>query len=406
MNNKITIKARWTNETRAYYERRGYIFTNYEDLFEVNEEDFNKNSKMKIYAECQNCGDYFEIEFRSYYQRLNKHTPIFCKRCVKEHKINDLYKKVVNICNEKQYKLITTRDEIIDKQTEIHYICPKHGEMYTKAYNLISGGGCYWCGGDSASIKMAATTLKSRQQKLYEEALYAAKENGYILSSKMEDIVNNTTYIQYICPKHGLHSMRISNFINGRKCPDCAKENRRIFFKLSPDEVEKRISEYGGHLLNKNDYNNQTEKNLWVECFECGEPFLTSLRNFTQHNGQVCENCQKVKSLGEIKIKHYLENKKINFIPQKWFADCRDTNPLPFDFYLPDFNIIIEFDGRQHFEETGHFTYPLEIVQKHDKIKNEYCKKCGIKMLRIPYWNYNKIEEILDKELFSHEDIV
>ena len=116
--------------------------------------------------------------------------------------------------------------------------------------------------------------------------------------------------------------------------------------------------------------------------------------------------CKNTESIGESKIKHYLNNKKINFIFQKWFDDCRDRNPLPFDFYLIDLNTIIEFDGRQHFEETEHFTYPLELVQKHDKIKNEYCYKNCINLIRIPYWNINKINQILDKELILHEDIV
>jgi hypothetical protein len=150
----------------------------------------------------------------------------------------------------------------------------------------------------------------------------------------------------------------------------------------------------------------QTEKNLLIECFECGEPFITSLRNFTQHGGQVCQKCKCTESLGEGKIKHYLVEHNIDFIYQKWFAGCRDRNPLPFDFYLVDFNTIIEFDGRQHFEETDHFTYPLEMVQKHDEIKNNYCKANGIYLIRIPYWDINRIVEILNKELILHEDIV
>ena len=159
-------------------------------------------------------------------------------------------------------------------------------------------------------------------------------------------------------------------------------------------------------LLNKEDYVNQTTKNLLVECFECGEPFSTSLRNFTQHGGQVCQKCKCTESIGENKIKHYLIENNIDFISQKWFSDCRDKNPLPFDFYIEAYNTIIEFDGRQHFEETEYFTYPLSIVQQHDSIKNEYCVNNGIYLIRIPYWNINKIEQILDKELILHEDIV
>jgi very-short-patch-repair endonuclease len=120
----------------------------------------------------------------------------------------------------------------------------------------------------------------------------------------------------------------------------------------------------------------------------------------------VCPDCSGSKSVGEKKIWRYLEYRKIEFVPQKWFPECKDKRPLPFDFYLPDCNTIIEFDGRQHFGETNYFTYSYEETKKHDEIKNNYCKANGIYLIRIPYWNIDKIEQILDKELISHEDIV
>lgn len=407
MGNKIIIKAKWLIETRKYYESHGYVFTNYEDLFEVNKSDFNKHSKMKVFIQCQSCGCYFETEFRNYYSMNSKSDQIFCKKCIKENKLDVLYQSAIDICIKNNYQVLTTRNEIIDRKSDFFYICQKHGETHTKIHSLINGRGCYWCSIEKAASKMVETTLSSRQERLYQAALIAAEKKGYILVSKKEDITKNITYIQYNCQKHGSHSMRISNFINGKGCPDCVAENNRTLFQLSPNKVERRINECGGRLLNKEDYKNQTEKNLWIECFECGEPFLTSLRNFTQHDGHVCSNCKNVKSLGERRIQRYLENKRLDFIPQKWFVDCRDANPLPFDFYLDGLNTIIEFDGRQHFEETGYFTYPLEIVQKHDKIKNIYCREHNINLIRISYLDYNKIEEILDKELsFLHEDIV
>ena len=66
--------------------------------------------------------------------------------------------------------------------------------------------------------------------------------------------------------------------------------------------------------------------------------------------------------------------------------------------------MLIEFDGFQHFE-TG-FIYKhinqktLEITQKHDKIKNEYCKNGNIKLLRIPYWKFNDIEKVLKEFIY------
>jgi hypothetical protein len=83
------------------------------------------------------------------------------------------------------------------------------------------------------------------------------------------------------------------------------------------------------------------------------------------------------------------------------------SKPLPFDFYLPDYNMIIEFDGEQHYKQS-HFTHSnLSYTQAHDIIKNDYCKNKNIKLIRIPYWELNNIETILNNEfIISHKDIV
>lgn len=249
--------------------------------------------------------------------------------------------------------------------------------------------------------------LRERQLKLYEKALIACNKKGYILISKMEDIENNTSYIVYICPIHGLQKMRIANLISGKGCPECSFAVKSEKYRLSPDEVEKRIADLGGELLNKQDYINRYEKNLIIKCIYCGTPFTTSLVLFTQHGGQMCPDCKDTESIGERRIRNYLESHNIAFEQEKWFVDCRDIKPLPFDFYLSDYNIIIEFDGEQHYKQ-GHFTHShLSYIQAHDTIKNEYCKNNNIGLIRIPYWDMNNIEAILNnKLLISHKDIV
>ena len=402
----VVLKTIWNLDNRSYYEKRGYKFTDYGDCFEVKESDFTGNSKMEIIVPCVHCGKDVVIGFRTYYKNKSQNTSIMCSDCRKQIRLDILFQRVVDICAAKKYELLTMRDDIIDEHTEIVYICQTHGITHTKIRSLLEGKGCYQCGRDSSAIKMVATTLEARRESLYQKALLSAKQRGYILRSNKEDIVDNTSYIEYICPNHGPHTMRVANFNFGKGCPDCASEYNSKLFRLSPDEAARRIELCGGRLLNKDNYKNQTEKNLSIECFECGRPFTTSLRNFTQHGGQVCSCCSNNISLGEKRIRNYLEANNIIFEHQKWFSDCRDRNPLPFDFYLSEYNTIIEFDGRQHFEEVEYFSYSLAMVRKHDTIKNNYCFENNIHLIRIPYWDYSKIEEILDKELISHKDIV
>ena len=96
-----------------------------------------------------------------------------------------------------------------------------------------------------------------------------------------------------------------------------------------------------------------------------------------------------------------LKEHNIEFYSEYRFSDCRNHFPLPFDFYLPEYNLCIEFDGRQHFEETNHFGHGIEHQKKHDEIKNQYCKEHSIDLLRISYKQISKINEILKNKLFT-----
>ena len=104
----------------------------------------------------------------------------------------------------------------------------------------------------------------------------------------------------------------------------------------------------------------------------------------------------------EVTIKWFTRNKKR-------FKDCKDIKTLPFDFYLPYYNICIEFDGWQHYNMTKHDTSEkFEIRKKHDIIKDEYCKNNNMYLIRIPYWEYKNIDNILHTEInkCKLEDIV
>ena len=82
-----------------------------------------------------------------------------------------------------------------------------------------------------------------------------------------------------------------------------------------------------------------------------------------------------------------------------------DINPLPFDFYLPQLNKCIEYDGGQHYfpvdfagKGMEHAEEQFRKTQYRDKIKNDYCKNNGISLLRIPY--FKNVEEELNNFLF------
>ena len=70
---------------------------------------------------------------------------------------------------------------------------------------------------------------------------------------------------------------------------------------------------------------------------------------------------------------------------------------MPFDFYVPGLRLLIEYDGRQHFQKSelwgGH--HQLERTQRHDDIRDRFAAENSFPLIRIPYWEFDHIEEIL-----------
>lgn len=123
----------------------------------------------------------------------------------------------------------------------------------------------------------------------------------------------------------------------------------------------------------------------------CGEEFEISVASIPHSLA-----CPKHKNLskGEIKIKEILLQNNINFIQEYSPVGCinpKTGRTLRFDFFLPDYNLLIEFDGIQHFEKQNYFTSSLEEYQYRDNIKNIWAKENNIRLKRIPYYNLNNL---------------
>ena len=255
--------------------------------------------------------------------------------------------------------------------------------------------------------KTSEYNLKTRQRNLYNRAINFCKEKGYELITNQDEIFNSDTRVLYKCPKHGVHETKIYTLITEHECINCAIEHNTEQSKKTPDMVYNEFKKYGGILLNKEDYLGWNYKNLKVICPECKEIFTTSYCAFTHRNGQVCSKCSSRISKGERKIKDILEKNNVDFYREFRFDDCRTVVPLPFDFYLPKYNLCIEYDGEGHYMpirrgiSLKEAELNLHNIQKRDNIKTEYCKDNNITLIRIPYWDFNNIENILKEKVFT-----
>lgn len=114
-----------------------------------------------------------------------------------------------------------------------------------------------------------------------------------------------------------------------------------------------------------------------------------------------CPKCNS--SHGELKIRKILLENNIAFEEQKTFDECKNIHHLRFDFYLPEYNLCIEYQGRQHFEPYSFGEKRIERFnnqKKNDDIKRNYCISKGIKLLEVKFdedLNVKLIEGVIDE---------
>lgn len=135
---------------------------------------------------------------------------------------------------------------------------------------------------------------------------------------------------------------------------------------------------------------------------ECGATFETSRPSFMGGKTR-CDVCSRSISTYEDAVIRWLDANDVEYCRQKTFSDCKRKIVLPFDFYLPEVNTLIEIDGQGHYYPAYFHNCSREkaeesfkLVQESDKIKTDYCHSRKIPLIRIPYWdmdngNYKEI---------------
>lgn len=188
--------------------------------------------------------------------------------------------------------------------------------------------------------------------------------------------------------------VRGDNLRNGHTV-SCGCKRRETLAAAGKNRASDLVGSVFGRLLVKKDSGERDNKGgiIWeCEC-SCGNTTYVSTSNLTRTN-EATISCGCAKSKGEEKIIATLIQAQIPFITQKRFDTCvfPETNRhLVFDFYLPEQNILIEYDGEQHFHKVKNDRYGYEGIIARDNYKNQWCKENNIVLIRIPYTDYDKI---------------
>lgn len=203
--------------------------------------------------------------------------------------------------------------------------------------------------------------------------------------------------IKIICDKHGDSLSIIDDLLGGSICKKCAIENSKKIQSTGTEKfIRLSIDKFGSDLFDysKVDYINNRTKIILT----CKKHNISFTQVPYQHLiGNIsCPKCLKIVSIGEKIIRDILIKNNIKYIEQHSFKNCRNRYILKFDFYLPEFNTIIEYDGKQHFIQGWNSFKEFERTKQNDSIKTKYCLKNNIKLIRIPYTELKNIEKILN----------
>ncbi len=333
------------------------------------EEKYN-GSLNKIKHRCKICGYEWLVSPNKILQGRG------CPQCVGNiHKTHEQY---VSEIAEKNPN-IKVVDTYINNEKKIKHKCLIcRYEWITRPDVILRGGGCPQC----ANIKKQLSLTKTNDEYVFE--LKQINPNIELI-----DIYNGSnTKIKHHCLVCGhIWFVTPNSILHGTGCPECDR-NRK---KRTHEEYVYKVSLINQDVEVVEQYNGSFIPILH-KCKLDDFEWMAYPNNIL--NGQSCPKCNESK--GEKAIANWLNKNNILYESQKRFNDCRDKNPLPFDFYLPDYNICIEYQGIQHYESIEYFggqtTFESQVLR--DNIKKEYCKKNNIILLEIPYY-VNLDEELI-----------
>lgn len=272
------------------------------------------------------------------------------------------------------------------------------------------GTRCPNCNQYGKSKKLTDMEVQDRIDAVHGKGEYILVEGTYTSSVKQMVVVHRCGY--------EWHTMRSSIIEKKITCPRCSGRMRTMWTAETFGEKIKDMS--NGEYELDSDFT-IVQRVVEIKHVKCGR-VKTVTGSSALKGSYKCDMC-KIKegksneSVGEKKIREYLESHDIIFETQYKTDDCKYKRQLPFDFAILDDDntplVMIEFDGEQHYNRGNFFgsdeytaEYDLEKQQIRDSIKDEYCNKNGILMLRIPYTSINRIDSILNRFFRVHKNFL
>jgi len=409
-----------TDKTKSFIEKSILIHGNHYDYSKVE----YKNCDTNVILTCKIYGDFVQTPY-SHLKSKN------CPRCRGHQKTTKQFIEECILIHGDKYDY--SKVEYKNSTTKVIIICKTHGEIEQMPSSHLSGQGCYKCGNntlktseefikDSINIfgnkyDYSKVHYKGAHKKVIigcsEHGDFEMKPNCHLtnqgcykcgrkevskkLSSNKEDFINKSkefhgdkydySKIEYlnsrekiiiICKTHGEFLQKPNSHLNGNGCIKCAiilnaDRNRKSLEQFIIEATQVHGDKYD---YSKIEYLNSREK-IIIICKIHGE-FLQSPRDHT-HSKAGCPRCM---NKTEGKFYNILFNMYPYIIHQFKKDWCKNKRYLPFDFCIPEYKIIIELDGPQHFQQVSNWCTPEEYI-KNDKFKEECANNNGYSVIRL-----------------------
>ena len=317
----------------------------------------NNNTKVKII--CKIHGEFEQIP--------RSHTSgIGCSKCSLGTITSEIFIKKSIKKHGDRYDYSEVNESEFQNTKPVKIICTEHGPFFLTPRRHLNGVGCSKCSGNR-KLTTEEFILKSKDKYSkydynYDKTIY----NGYF---------NDVTIT---CKKHGDFVVNATSHLNSAShCNYCANIKKWDFeyFIYVANKIHNYRYEY-----DKSTYTNSVVKTK-ITCKKHGDFWQLPDSHVRMRNG--CPSCRESK--GELATSDFLTENNIEYVRHKKFDDCRHIHALIYDFYLPEHNLMIEYDGIQHFEPRERFGGQVEFekIQIRDGIKNKYCENNNIQLIRI-----------------------
>jgi len=421
-----TIIIKWHPRNKIWYQNKGYIFTKMGDGFEAKVEDLTDGNNTKINIQCDCCDKKILVVWNDYTNSVKKDGKYYCKKCASQLYGGE-FARITLLENSKSFEqwcVENNRQDVLNRwdyelnkckpsniayksNKKYYFKCPcgLHKSELKDINNFAFGHNksmdCNQC---NSFIQLAINKIgKDFLEKYWDYEKNVGVDPWRISYSSHYKVWIKCQNKDY----HGSYETTCASFITRNvRCPYC--KGIKVHPLDSLGTLHPEVLAIWSDKNNKSpyEYRPSSMKKVWWKCINKKHNNYYRSINGSNQSDFRCPECQFSK--GESRIENWLVSHELLYEPQKEFKGLIGLGygNLSYDFYLPNQNLLIEYQGIQHKqpidfngEGTEKAKNNLKVQKEHDKRKKDYAINHNIKLIEIWYWDFDNIESILNKEI-------